>query len=424
MTLQIPCTVSPRLRTCAAAVLIAAVAPPALAAPAPPDDAAIHRARVTTIWAFLPSDGSQPVGALLAGSDGSLYGATEFGGGRTESGAIFRISPKPHRFKQLHAFAGDDGAHPLGSLVEGADGWLYGTTSGGGAVAGCEDCGTIFRISMADGSFEIVHRFAGGVTDGRNPSSGLVIASDGNLYGATRAGGEHDAGTVYRLAADGSVTVIRSFTHQGPGASAGVHPGPLIQAADGLLHGTAEMGGSPRHCSKAGGCGAVFRMTLAGEVVDHTPMRDELGQAPRSGLAQATDGDDYGTAFAGGPDDACADGCGTIFRVRASDGHASRVHAFDGGHGWGPDAPPLQGADGFLYGTTRFGGATKFKRKGCGTIWRLSPEGDFQTLYDFKCLRDGEAPTGGLIQGPDGALYGTALHGGNGATGLVYRVDP
>ena len=100
----------------------------------------------------------------------------------------------------MHFFTGDqDGANPYGALVQGSDGNLYGTTSGGGAYTNQygQGYGAVFQIST-NGAFTSLYSFRGG-EDGFNPQAGLVQGSDGAFYGTTYGGGPGVAGTVFRL---------------------------------------------------------------------------------------------------------------------------------------------------------------------------------------------------------------------------------
>jgi len=141
----------------------------------------------------------------MQGSDGNLYGtATE--GGSKDRGTVFKVTPSG-TLTVLHSFCSDDdcadGFDPRATLVEGADGSLYGTTlEGGGKVS----AGTIFKITPG-GKLTTLYRFCAEFQcpDGELPS-GLVQGSDGSFYGTTQGGGPPDSGAVY----DGTVFKINS----------------------------------------------------------------------------------------------------------------------------------------------------------------------------------------------------------------------
>src|SRR5262249_9898950 len=139
----------------------------------------------------------------------------------------------------IRRFAGNSGASPYAGLILGTDGSLYGTTAWGGT----NDRGTVFRIE-ASGSLTTLHSFAGFVggrpMDGAHPVAVLVQARDGNLYGTTRDGGIHLLGTVFRVDPTTSMTeTLYSFLGF-DARDGGIPLGGLVQGqgADDNLYGT------------------------------------------------------------------------------------------------------------------------------------------------------------------------------------------
>jgi len=98
------------------------------------------------------SDGELPGAALVQGSDGNLYGTTRgvVGGGRTNDGTIFEITPGGE-LTTLHQFAYTDGAWPVAALIQAANGDFYGTTLYGGFAKCTQSCGTVFSLSLGLG---------------------------------------------------------------------------------------------------------------------------------------------------------------------------------------------------------------------------------------------------------------------------------
>jgi uncharacterized repeat protein (TIGR03803 family) len=401
---------------CAVALALTCLARPASAAPADlPGPVSL-----TVLHSFVFTDGYAPFAALLQADDGNFYGTTLEGGTPGGSrGTVFRITPAGE-FTSLHSFATEEGINPRGRLAQGAGGWLYGTTVSGGSFGK----GTIFRISQK-GRFEVVHQFMGAPDDAAGPLSGLTPASDGNLYGTTAAGGRHDDGTVYRLTPEGSVTVVHSFGPGRRGSIVGDYPTGLMQGSDGLLRVTNGEGGNDQRCVDPAGCGTLLAMTLDGEVVGQVSLRDDVGRFPKSALVEASDGRFYGVAGRGGHDnEICQGECGAIYRSTAG-GRLSNLHFFDGHDGWFPISAPAEMTDGSLYGTTSEGGIQGLCRPfGCGTIWRLSADGEFSVVYEFQGGDDGFEPDAGLVLGSDGALYGAAAFRGAGGYGTIYRLAP
>ena len=186
------------------------------------------------------TEGTSPWGSLLLASDGNFYGmATNYGLGGSGYGTVLKIT-RTGVVTVLHSFAGGsaDGAHPYGSLIEATDGNFYGMTSAGGA----SNKGVVIRITPA-GTGTILHSFAGGAADGDTPLGSLIQGSDGNLYGMTSTGGTTNNGTVFKMDLTGVETLLYSF---GSSPNDGGIPayGALVEGTDGNFYGTAGQGGA------------------------------------------------------------------------------------------------------------------------------------------------------------------------------------
>jgi uncharacterized repeat protein (TIGR03803 family) len=167
-------------------------------------------------------NGAYPAAALVQGSDGNFYGTTQ-GGGTNGAGTVFQISTNG-ALTSLYSFTGgNDGADPRAGLVQGSDGYFYGTTSGGGT----NNEGTVFKISP-NGGLTGLYSFIGG-NDGAYPVAGLVQGSDGYFYGTTYDGGTNGAGTVFRISTNGALTSLYSFTG---GNDGGVPQAGLVQGVN------------------------------------------------------------------------------------------------------------------------------------------------------------------------------------------------
>jgi uncharacterized repeat protein (TIGR03803 family) len=377
------------LQNCVAALaVLVAFSDAPLAVASPADFRVIHT--------FSPIDGGLLMNVIQA-SDGNAYG-TALGWSDNFDGLIFKVQPNGLA-TVLHRLNGtSDGGAPMG-LTEGPDGWLYGMAQRGGA----RGQGTIFKISKG-GEFQVMHDFGAQSPDGASPESTLVLANDGNLYGA--------AGPVFRLALDGTVTVIKQFDID---ADKGANAQSLMQAPDGWLYGTTLFGAMDTNCWQVGGCGAVFKLSLQGELAWMNPMASE-GHSPW-GVVWGGDGNLY--AVAGTVRGCRGSGCGVLLRVTTS-GKVQVVFKFDGVDGAGPSAL-APGPDGALYGATSRGGH-KYRCWRCaGTLFRLAPDGTLTTLHTFMGVPDGAGPIA-LFFGSDGALYGAAAGGGVYHGGTLFRL--
>jgi uncharacterized repeat protein (TIGR03803 family) len=343
----------------------------------------------TSLASFTGANGSAPLyGVLAQGVDGNYYGVT-WEGGTSNAGTVFNASPAGVLTTVYNFTGGADGAQPKGGLVLGSDGNFYGTTEKGGANL----AGTVFKVTPA-GTLTTLHAFTG-KTDGKAPSSGLLLGANGNFYGTTSAGGANGDGTIFEINSTGKAKTLYGFA----GAPAGSQfNGALVQAANGTLYGTTVFGG-------AYGAGSIYTLTSAGAFSTLYSFPNGVsGAFPYAPLAQGVNTDFYGTAEQGGATDD-----GIIFSLTPG-GTLATLYNFVGGADQGrPLAGLLQASDGNLYGTTLGLNAPK----DVGTIFKITPAGALTTLHTFA-ETDGAYPYGGLMQATNGNFYGTTSSGGSG----------
>jgi uncharacterized repeat protein (TIGR03803 family) len=391
-------------RICAAFVLCAATA---IAAPAQ---------TFTTLLNFDATNGSGPVAGLIQATDGNLYGTTYYG----DYGTVFKITPSG-TLTTLHFFDGTDGSEPDG-LIQASDGNFYGTTNGGRP----NGAGSVFKITP-DGTLTTLYTFCSqsGCADGGHPTPpGLVQAANGDLYGTTAGGNGIGYGTVFKITTSGTLTTLHSFCSKTNCADGSTPASGLIQASNGDLYGTTYSGG-------AYGAGTVFKITPTGtlttlynfcSVVGNGLCLD--GEDPVGALVQDTNGNFYGTTYHGG---SSPNGYGTVFKMTPG-GTLTTLLSFDGTDGYGPQPRPglVQATDGNLYGTTLEGGA--YLSDG-GTVFKITTGGTLTTLHSFCSVvqngdcEDGQYPYAGLVQHTNGILYGMAYEGGTSNNGTVYSLS-
>jgi uncharacterized repeat protein (TIGR03803 family) len=254
-----------------------------------------------------------PRGSLIQATDGFFYGMASQGGNNS-AGTIFKIS-STGVYTILHHFVlATEGGNPQGSLIQGADGYLYGMTKAGGT----NNAGTIFKISTA-GVFIVIHHLLA-VTDGGNPEGGLIKGPDSNFYGMT-----YSNARIFKISPNGVIfTILKTLNAVPEGSNPS---GSLVLGADGNFYGTCYQGGSF-------GRGTIFKMTPAGiyTVLKHlNPISD--GGYPGGSLVQAADGNFYGLTSVGGTYNA-----GTIFRISNTGVYAVIRHLdllIDGGAPFG-----------------------------------------------------------------------------------------
>jgi uncharacterized repeat protein (TIGR03803 family) len=360
---------------------------------------------LTTLHLFTGgNDGGEPKAGLVQGSDGNFYGTTpvfydNLGRGY---GTVFKISPNGV-LTNLYSFA-FTGENPEAGLVQGSDGNFYGTTTGRGTKP-TGHYGAVFQIST-NGALISLYSFTGG-NDGANPQAGLVQGSDGKFYGLTSGGGTSSDGTVFQISTNGALTSLHSFTAGDEGSDP---QGALVQGSDGNFYGTTYGSGTY-------GSGTVFKISTKGAVTGLYSFTGGNDGANPNGLVQGSDGNFYGTTGGGG-----TNGGGTVFKI-STNGSLTTLYSFTGGtDGRWPFSALVQGSDGYLYGTTLYD-----RTNNNGTVFKISTNGAFTSLYSFTGANDGANPNG-LVQGSDGNLYGTTSDRGTygsgaGGYGTVFQIS-
>jgi uncharacterized repeat protein (TIGR03803 family) len=319
------------------------------------------------------NSGVTPAAGVIRDADGNIYGTTPTGG-LGKFGVAFKLNPTGVE-TAIHIFNGarGDGAAPYGELIQDSAGKLYGTTSSGGEPG----YGQVFKltyIKQAD-VWEVkdLYNFKG-ETDGGVPYAGLVMDKTGNLYGTTTAGGNAscDCGVVFKVDSTGAETVLYTFT--GP-ATGGYPYAGVTLGSDGDVYGATTAGGNPK-CNSGDGCGVVYKVDTSGiETVLHEFTGNADGGVPYSGVILDAAGNLYGMTSAGGNLTCNAPlGCGVVFKVDPS-GQESVLYTFTAPNGSTPEAGLTKDSAGNLYGTTSSGGDTSCGFGfGCGVVFKLSPQ--------------------------------------------------
>jgi uncharacterized repeat protein (TIGR03803 family) len=364
----------------------------------------------TVLYSFMGNgDGADPTTGLIEGKDGSLYGTTGAGGSANGFGGTFFKITTAGALSVLHSFENGsvtDGSGPSG-VIQGTDGNFYGVTTYGGATGN----GTVFKITPT-GTETILYSFVNGLGDGFNPSGNLIQATDGNLYGTASGGGANGNGAIFKITLSGQENILYSFNasaNDGYSPSSGV-----IQASDGNLYGTTPGNGANINTS----FGAVFKVTLSGQeslVYTFQGLSASDGQVPEAGLIQGVDGNFYGTTSEGGSGIS-----GTVFKLTPG-GVETVLSNFNAGvNGYSPNASLFQASDGNLYGINTLGGVhadgTVFQVTPQGVTNLVYAFG--------ASSGDGQESQANLIQASDGNFYGMTRGGGAYGYGTIFKITP
>ncbi len=352
---------------------------------------------LTTLALFNGANGEDPDGVVLDGQ-GNLYGATEWGGAYG-IGTVYEIANGTNTVKTLASFDSEihvSPANPTGGMVLDAQGNLYGTTLNGGL--GLD--GAVFEITKGSNTIKTLASFNG--NDGANPYAGVVLDGQGNLYGTTHnGGGVREWGTVFEIAGSNIINDV-SFT----GTNQGDPAGGVVLDAQGNLYGTTNSGGAYGH-------GAVFEIAQGSNTIK--TLASFNGEYTNAGLVMDGQGNLYGTTVDGG-----TYGQGTVFELAQGLNTIKTLASFDGTNGEDPQADMVMDGQGNLYGTTNSGGSN-----GVGTVFEITQGSNTITdLFSFD-YANGADPIGGVVLDTQGNLYGTTLSGvAYDYFGTVFELSP
>ena len=305
---------------------------------------------LTTLHAFDSStEGFLPHSGLIDGGDGNEYGTTTDGGAAGD-GTVYRMDSNG-TVSTVYDFDRDSGGwFAQAPLILGGDGRLYGTALYGPCDDMSDNCGIVFRLTLA-GDLTTLHTFD--PDEGSVPLSPLLQTSSEDFFGTTSTGsGAASFGRVFHMSGSGTVTTVHAFDSD----DGNLPIGALVQDAAGNIYGVTLGGGGS-------GAGTIYRIDPLGNFTSLHSFDGTDGSFPRSGLVLASDGNFYGTTELGGQF-----GFGTLYRMDST-GAVVSLHDFDGtsgdivNHPDGaavPTAELVEGADGMLYGARSRGGAAGF----------------------------------------------------------------
>lgn len=364
-----------------------------------------------------PNRGLAPVAGLTADNQGLLWGTTDAGG--LGSGTVFKFDPVTRAITTVVSFSGNTGttpgANPRATLWFDGTQYMWGTTLFGGTMGS----GTIYKVDVTNGAFTNVIQFTNtsGANKGRQPFGKLTPDGDGFLWGTTSQGGANSIGTVYKVnISSGVLTTLVEFTGNGAQNKSVLPVGDLVLVGSDLW-GVTQGSATYRH-------GTIFKVskttgTLTTVLTFTGPSGAAKGNQPTGGLIYDGAGFVWGTTLSQDYLPATV-GFGTVFKVNVASGALTSVLSFTGNgatnKGSGPQAALMRDAGGNIWGTTTYGGTD-----GRGTVFRINPATGVLTtvasLTGAVGSAPGEAPFYGALMIHDNAVWGTTKDGGVDALG-------
>jgi uncharacterized repeat protein (TIGR03803 family) len=392
----------------------------------------IHAQQFQVLYAFTAGgDGAGPVAGITVDQAGKIYGTTTLAGANN-AGTIFqqrKLSDGQWRLSILHQFqpSDGDGTTPLGRLVFGPEGLLYGTTYSGGA----NNCGSVYEIGPPANACanatcgwreSVIYSFGCSTTGWKPGYVDPVFDAAGNMYGTGSGGGSGYYGVVFKLApSNGSWTESVLYSFDG---SIGIQPMSSVALdSAGNIFGTTSTGfmGPSQY-------GTVFELSPSGSNWTETTLHSFQGP-PNDGYFCISPpilniaGNLIGGTFGGG-----AISAGVMYELARSGQSWTYSVIYndfteDGtGIDGGPTGDLVMDAQGNIYGTTFGAGA-----HGLGGVFKLTPGINgwtYTSLHDFTGQDDGSYPYGGVAFDAEGNMYGTASAGGLYGNGVVWEITP
>jgi uncharacterized repeat protein (TIGR03803 family) len=340
--------------------------------------------------------------SLVQANNGKLYGIARTGGAN-DLGVLFQYDPDNNIYAKKVDFAGaTNGSYPFGSLIMASDGKLYGMTRAGGT----SDLGVLFQYDPSTNIYAKKLDFVG--TNGASPFGSLMQASDDKLYGMTSSGGVNNGGVLFQYDPIAN-SLFKKLDFMGE-TNGSFPQGSLVQIGNGKIYGMTTYGGSNNK-------GVLFEYDLVtnkySKKIDFDGVTN--GGNPVGSLTLADNGKLYGVIKNGGSNNK-----GLLFEYNPNTNIYSKKLDFDGpANGSSPDGSLLWADDGKLYGMTLEGGANDL-----GVLFQYDPSTDsFAKKVDFGGTANGAYPDGSLVQANDGKLYGMTLAGGENNRGTLFQYN-
>lgn len=333
-------------------------------------------------------------------------------------------------FKVLHTFKGNDGAGPDGTLTLDSAGNLYGTTYFGGKYTD----GVVFKLDTSGNETVLVNGGPPGGSYGAYPEYGVILDKAGNILGLFCASPEGGGEIIGLSPTKDKGKILYDFgTCLNDCYVPSLPEGGLLQDKSGNLYGATYFGGVKGQglVCEMRGCGTIYKFDTDRTFhVLYAFTGGADGAYPYGSLIHDAAGNLYGAALEGGdlscPQGLETNGCGTVFKL-APDGTFTVLYTFTGGaDGAGPRGALVMDTAGNLYGAAQVGGNTNCNNAdnfGCGTLFKIAANGTFSVLYTFNGDNDGAEPNGNLVMDPQGDLYGDAQGdvAGNAPYGTVFE---
>ena len=339
--------------------------------------------------------GAAPIGSMIQAANGKLYGNT-FTGGIGNVGVIYEYDYTTNTYTKLYDFVTASGSGSQSSLIQATNGMLYGLTRNGGL----NNVGVLYEFDITGSLY--TKKFDFSTTDGTLPVSSLFQASGGLIYGVTPTGGSLNTGTLFEYSI-GTNTFSKKLNLNY--TDAGQTLGSLVHASNDKMYGLASVGGTNN-------LGSVYEYNIATNTFSKTiDLSTTLGSQPNGSMIESTPGKLYGMTRLGG-----AFNLGVIFEYNFSTNTYTKKIDLTAANGSSPYGSMVKASNGKLYGVTNLGGANS-----SGALFEYDDIANTYTKRHDFIAASGSNPFGSLIQANNGKLYGMTRNGGLNGVGTIFE---
>lgn len=353
-----------------------------------------------TLFSFVPGSttGIFPNCIPILGNDGKIYGTAERGG-QYLNGTLYSYDPIADSLYTEHEFL--NGRNPMGGIAQDKAGFIYGTTNIGCSTPNLKNGdGTFFRFDPKSKKVKYLKYFTYNDTLGNKPRGGVMIASNGSVFGTTfMGGGNSGSGALFEYIPSQDTMICRY--QFGSGNVVGRNLAPLIQYDSLYLIGAAYQGGNYSE-------GCIYRYNISTHHVDILYSFNGLQGSPNSNMMLASDSAYYGASYQG-----------AIYK------YDSTVKVIkDKQTSYSPISNLVEAFDGNIYGLAQWsGGSPNYKN---GVIFKYNP--NLNSYTDSVVVMTGENglwPKNGLVYYPPfESIYGTTYLGGKTGHGVFFKFNP
>ncbi|MBK7691218.1 MAG: T9SS type A sorting domain-containing protein [Bacteroidetes bacterium] len=347
------------------------------------------------LYDFENFEGANPNYSLMQSANGKLYGMTVLGG-KANHGTLFAFDIGTSTYTKKIDLGGINGERPSGPMLKAQNGNYYGACS----LRGGYNAGVLFEFDYVNNLYTKKIDFSS--FNGSDPQGALVETSGGDLYGTTFRGGLNNDGVIYKYNyLTNSYTKLYDFVVDSVG---GINGLPFLKSSAGLLFGMTESGGTNT-------AGIIYEYDYVQNVINKRyDFECVTGCGPSAAMIEAPNGMFYGITQNGG-----SFGAGVLFEFNPSTNVYTPKFHFDIINGASPRGTLFISPNGKIYGTTEAGGINSM-----GTLFQYDyGSNSFQKIHDFSGS-DGMKPVGNIMQASDGKLYGMTYQGGIVDRGVLY----